>query len=242
MNSKYKALLVDLDDTLTVSQAQYAAAQKFTATYVARKYSLDLDQFYQLVKEKRLIVARNFPSVHTRHSRILIYRMAMDEMIGKYDLSLLPDLEDMFWEHFLNNIEVFPGVKVVLKKIRDSGVKIAIVSDGSLSLRIRKIKAAGLLHLVDEVVASEEVIFEKPFSAIFTLALSRLSVESHEAIMLGNNYKNDIRGAQLIGLRSGIFNPPENGHVEGQDGTIEADFEINEYDELLPEFGIVKNG
>lgn len=235
---KYKALLLDLDDTLTKSSLVYDRAQKFAATFVARKYSLDLEKFFEVVQEKRLIVARNFPTIHTRHSRILIFRMALDEMVGKYDLSLLPDIEDMYWEFFLNHIEVYPGVRETLTKIRDRGIKIAIVSDGSLSLRIRKAKAAGLLYLVDQVIASEEVIFEKPFSAIFTLALSKLHVENSQALMLGNNYKNDIRGAQLIGIRSGIFDPAEDGNVEGQDGTIKPDFIIKEYPELLTELGI----
>lgn len=234
----YRAVLFDLDDTLTKSSLVYDRAQRFAATFVARKYSLNTEEFCKLVEEKRLIVGRNFPSIHTRHSRILIFRMALDEMVGKYDLSLLPDVEDMYWEFFVNHIEVYPNVKHVLGRLKDAGVKIAIVSDGSLSLRIKKTKAAGLLHLVDQVIASEEVIFEKPFSAIFTLALSKLQVENFQAIMIGNNYKNDIRGAQLIGIKSGIYDPPTDGNLEGQDGTITPDFIIHDYNELFEVVGV----
>lgn len=232
---KYKAVLFDLDDTLIKSGQVYSRALKFAASFLARKYSLDVDDFYSLVAEKHLIVQRNFPTVHTRHSRILVFRMALDEMVGKYDLSLLPDVEDMYWEFFMNSIELFPEVEYVLSRIKDSGMKVAIVSDGSLSLRIRKVKAAGILHYVDQVIASEEVIFEKPFSAIFTLALSRLTLEPNEAVMVGNNYKNDIRGAQLIGIKAGIYDPVADGNVEGADSTIQADFVIKEYKQLLDE-------
>ncbi|WKZ31401.1 MAG: HAD-IA family hydrolase [Candidatus Dojkabacteria bacterium] len=235
---KYKAVLFDLDDTLTKSGKIYDRALRFASNFLARKYSLDTDEFYSLVAEKHLIVQRNFPTVHTRHSRILVFRMALDEMVGKYDLSLLPDVEDMYWEFFMNNIELFPNVEYVLMRIRDTGMKVAIVSDGSLSLRIRKVKAAGLLHYVDQIIASEEVIFEKPFSAIFTLALSRLKIEPNEAVMIGNNYKNDIRGAQLIGIRAGIYDPATDGNVEGKDAGVQADFTIKDYPELLTELGI----
>jgi putative hydrolase of the HAD superfamily len=238
---KYQAVLLDLDDTLIKSGKIYDRALKFAANFLSRKYSLDTDKFYNLVLEKHLIVHRNFPTVHTRHSRILVFRMALDEMVGEYDLSLLPDIEDMYWEFFMNNIELYPGVEHTLARIRDVGIKIAIVSDGSLSLRIRKTKAAGLLHYVDEVIASEEVIFEKPFSAIFTLALSRLNVESNEAIMVGNNYKNDVRGAQLVDIRAGIFDPPVDGNVEGQNGSINADFVLHEFTDLLDELEIKKS-
>ena len=232
---EYKALLVDLDDTLTKSWGLYSRSTELAATFLARKYSLDLEEFLKVVNDKHLIVHRNFPTVHTRHSRILVFRMALDEVVGKYDLSLLPDVEEMYWSFFLKNLSTFPDVESTLQKVRGKGIKIAIVSDGSLDLRIRKAKAAGLLHLVDEVIASEEVIFEKPFSAIFTLALSRLGVDAHDAIMVGNNYKNDIRGAQLIGIRSGLYDPPEDGNVEGQDGTVVEDFKITHWPEILKE-------
>ncbi len=234
----YRALLVDLDDTLTKSRLLYDRATHFSATFLARKYSLDLDKFYKLVKEKNLIVQRNFPTVHTRHSRILVFRLALDEMVKNYDLSLLPDVEDIYWNFFLNHLVLFPNVETAFNKLRNKGIKIAIVSDGSLNLRIRKAKAAGLLHLVDEVIASEEVIFEKPFSAIFTLALSKLSMDPKDAIMVGNNFKHDIRGAQLVGIRTGLYDPPVDGNVEGQDGTIKADFVFSDWLEILPEFGI----
>lgn len=239
---KYKALLVDLDDTLSKSSTLYTRASDFAAAFIARKYSLDLIKFKDLVMEKHMIVSRNFPTVHTRHSRILVFRMAMDEVLEKYDLSLLPYIEDLYWNFFLEHITLYPEVTTTFATLRQKGVKIAIVSDGSLYLRIKKVKATGLIHLVDEIIASEEVIFEKPFSAIFTLALSRLDIDPNQAIMVGNNFKNDIRGAQLIGIRSGLFDPPEDGHVEGQDGTIVADFVISSWSEILKEFELEQIG
>ena len=235
---KYKALLLDLDDTLTMSSKVYDKALRFGARFLSERYNLDEQKFYDSVLEKHLIVHRTFPTVHTRHSRILVYRMTLDEYMEDYDLALLPDVEDMYWDYFMKNLDLYPGVLETLKKVKEAGVLTAIVSDGDLSLRIRKAHSQGLLEYIDEVVASEEVIFEKPFSAIFTLALSRLKVQPSEAIMLGNNYKCDVRGAQLVGIRSGIYNPAEDAHVEGQDGTIEEDFEIKAYAELLTELGI----
>lgn len=235
---KYKAVLLDLDDTLTKSNLIYNQALRYAAEFLSKKYSLSLEELYSLLKEKYKVVSQSFPTVHTRHSRILIFRQALDEMVGKYDLSLLPDVEDLYWDFFLDHIETYPGVESTLAELRKHGIKIAIVSDGSLSLRIRKIKASGLMQYVDQVIASEEVIFEKPFSAIFTLALSRLEVEHYDAIMLGNNYKNDISGAQQVGIRSGIFDPIKDGNVEGKNETIKPDFILHQFPELLKEVGL----
>jgi putative hydrolase of the HAD superfamily len=235
---KYKAVLLDLDDTLLKSSLIYDRALRFTSDYLADKYRLDRENFFKSVMEKHLIVHRNFPTVHTRHSRILVYRMALEDTPMDYDLTLLPKVEDMYWEYFLDNVEVYEGVPETLAKIKENDMDIGIVSDGDLSLRIRKIKASGLIDYIDQLVASEEVIFEKPFSAIFTLALSRLSVEPHNAVMLGNDYKSDVRGAQMVGVRAGIFDPDKDAAVLNDDGSVDADFKINNFPELLEEIGI----
>jgi putative hydrolase of the HAD superfamily len=231
-------VLLDLDDTLLKSSLIYDEALKFTSDYLAHKYDLNKEQFYENISEKHLIVHRNFPTVHTRHSRILVYRMALEETGIDYDLTHLPKVENMYWEFFLDNVEIFEQVHETLAEIKANDIKVGIVSDGDLSLRIRKVKAARLIQYIDKLVASEEVIFEKPFSAIFTLALSRLNVEPAHAIMLGNDYKSDIRGAQMLGIRAGIFNPPEDGAVLNGAKNIKADFEINHFPEILDELGI----
>lgn len=234
---KYKAVLLDLDDTLIASSNVYDRALKYSADFLAEKYDLDSDKFYELAREKYSLVSHNFPTVHTRHSRILLFRLALDEMAGDYDIGVLPVVEDIYWNYFLENVKVFPGVEDTLKKLKKSKVQTAVVSDGDLSLRIRKVQASGLLKYIDEVVASEEVIFEKPFSAIFTLALSRLGVDPHEAVMVGNNYKNDIRGAQLVGIEAGVF-APEDGNVQEGDNGVKPDFIIKDFMELLKIVGI----
>lgn len=236
---KYKAVLFDLDDTLIQSSQVYDKALEHATKSLCREYDLDFDLFYEVVVKNHFIVRNNFPTVHTRHSRILVFRRALAELPKSYDIGILPEIEDIYWEYFLENVELYPDVIEMLKRIRESGIKTAIVSDGDLSLRIRKIRNAGLISLVDEIVCSEEVIFEKPFSAIFTLALSRLEVDPDQSLMVGNNYKNDVRGAQLVGMNAAIFDPSENGNPEGQNGSIKPDFVIHKYDpDLFVALGI----
>ncbi|MBN1374283.1 HAD family hydrolase [Candidatus Dojkabacteria bacterium] len=230
---KVKSVLYDLDDTLIKSSKIYDKALEFATRFLSEKYKLNHEDFFKLVQTKHLIVHKNFPTVHTRHSRILVFRMALDEVLDNYDLSLLPDVEDMYWDYFFNNIDIYPNVIKTLKTLRDRKIKIAIVSDGSLSLRIRKVKAAKLLEYVDELVASEEVIFEKPFSAIFTLALSQLKCDPAHAVMVGNDYKNDIRGAQLVGMKAGTYEPPVDASVYNNNEDIIPDFKLKDHQEIL---------
>lgn len=223
---------MDLDDTLIKSSKVYDRALEFASYYLAEKNDLKLTDFFPIVKKKDTLIRKNFPTVHTRHSRILVFRHALEEIGVAYSLSDLPTAEDIYWEFFDENVSLYPNVIENLKKIHEQGVKIAVVSDGDLRGRIRKIETVGLLPYIDQVFASEETIFEKPFAAIFTLALSKLKVQNTEAVMIGNNYKNDIQGAQLVGIKGAIFNPPEDGHVEGHDPEVVADFEFTHFDQL----------
>ncbi len=228
-----KAVLLDLDDTLITSSQVYRKALRYCSDFLANLYNLDKDEFFNISVQKHLLIQDNFPTVHTRHSRILVFRFALEEANVKYDLAILPEVEDMYWNYFLDTVQVFPEVFDTLSELKKMGLYLAVISDGSLALRIRKLEKTHILPFLDQVVASEEVIFEKPFSAIFTLALSRLQVEPEQAIMLGNDYKSDIRGAQMVGIKAGLFNPPKLGAVVGDPSDTTPDFEISRFSELL---------
>jgi putative hydrolase of the HAD superfamily len=163
----------------------------------------------------------------------------LDEVKANYSLSDLPEAEDLYWKFFDQNVEVYPNVYHALETIRMAGIQIGIISDGDLRGRIRKAESKGLLPYIDELFASEETIFEKPFSAIFTLALSKFEVKAQDSLMVGNNYKNDIQGAQLVGIKGAIYNPPIDGHVEGHDEAIVADYEFTDYLKLPEIMGIM---
>ena len=45
-SSKYKGLMVDLDDTLITSNQVYDKAMKYTSSFVAQKFGLDKEQNY----------------------------------------------------------------------------------------------------------------------------------------------------------------------------------------------------
>lgn len=83
---KYKAILFDLDDTLIQSSLVYRKALSHATDFLCQKYNLDFETFYKVVLRNHHIVRNNFPSVHTRHSRILVFRRALDEMMKNYDL------------------------------------------------------------------------------------------------------------------------------------------------------------
>ncbi|MGH7802796.1 MAG: HAD family hydrolase, partial [Candidatus Binatia bacterium] len=73
--------------------------------------------------------------------------------------------------------------------------------------------------LLDVVVESVKVGFEKPDLGIYRAALDRLALPAGEVVMVGDNFARDVKpakalGMQTIWLRRGSAPPPEEGFAD----------------------------
>ncbi len=98
---------------------------------------------------------------------------------------------------------VYPDTTLVLKSLREKGIRTAVVSNIAWDIRA-VLDAAGAE--ADEVVLSYEVGAAKPDPAIFEAALSRLGVAGSDALMVGDSVEND-GAAQLLGCAFALVDP-----------------------------------
>lgn len=87
-----------------------------------------------------------------------------------------------------------------------AGIKLAVVSnsEGTVEAMLNDV---GLGRHIETVVDSWVVGIAKPDPRIFHLALDRLGVAAHEAIMVGDIPVADIAGAQAAGIRAVLIDP-----------------------------------
>ncbi len=100
----------------------------------------------------------------------------------------------------------FPFARAVLEKLKGDGFKIGILSNWDRSLR-SILEREGLLSLFDEVVISSEVGYEKPDEKIFRIALEKASCQAAECLFVGDNYYDDVIGAEKLGIATALINP-----------------------------------
>jgi REG-2-like HAD superfamily hydrolase len=95
----------------------------------------------------------------------------------------------------------FDDVGPALRRMRDDGVKVGIVSnwDGRLG---HLLDGLGLGHLIDVVVSSASVGLHKPDPRIFALACERLDVQPAQCAHVGDHLYSDILGARAAGLHA----------------------------------------
>jgi putative hydrolase of the HAD superfamily len=125
-------------------------------------------------------------------------------MRGKLGFSL-PLSRAMTDDYFLSYPRFctgFPSMMETLHVLRDRGIKLAIVTNASVSFQTSAIEALRIKHLFDAIVISEAEGVRKPDRRIFGLTLGRLGVTAPEAVFVGDHPEIDVRGAQDAGMRA----------------------------------------
>jgi len=98
------------------------------------------------------------------------------------------------------------GVPAALAALRAAGFVVGCVSnsDGTVAQLLAQV---GLLPLLDPVIDSALVGFEKPDPGIFRVALERAGVAAAEAMHVGDLFAADVVGARRAGLEPVLLDP-----------------------------------
>lgn len=99
--------------------------------------------------------------------------------------------------------QVYPDTCEVLKSLRQSGIRTAVVSNIAWDIRA-VLSTAGAE--ADEYVLSYEVGAAKPDRRIFETALDRVGVAAEDALMVGDSVEND-GAARNLGCSFALVDP-----------------------------------
>ena len=109
----------------------------------------------------------------------------------KTELLIALDLEQTFWRTFLTNANLFPHTLDLINLLKSKKIPIAIVTDLTAHIQLRKLTYFGLHDIFDAVVTSEEAGLDKPDPSIFNLTLRKLKINSYDNVwMVGDNFLN----------------------------------------------------
>ncbi len=86
----------------------------------------------------------------------------------------------------------------------------AIITNGFPEAQHPKMRFSGLDSYFEKVIISEHVGWRKPQPEIFHFALSEMNAIADNSVMIGDNPKTDIRGAEKAGLKAIFYNPTGN--------------------------------
>lgn len=108
-------------------------------------------------------------------------------------------LRDRLMQLYLT-LAPFPEVERVLTRLKDAGLKTAILSNGSPAMLDAVVRAAGLEKLLDHVMSVEQVGVYKPHQKVYALASNTLCIPA-SAIAFQSSNAWDAYAASAFGMK-----------------------------------------
>ena len=216
-----RAIIFDLDNTLTdfmkmkdmaieaAVDAIIDAGLKLSRNELKEKiYAVYKEEGieYQNVFDKFLQVELGHIDYKILASAIVAYRRARDSALVLY-----------------------PHVTFTLMELMKRGLKLAVVSDAPARQVWQRLCDLNLQHFFHHVVTFEDTRERKPSPLPFRKALSLLSADASETLMVGDWPERDVVGAAQLGMKT-VF-----ARYGDTFGTVNsgADFDINDIIELI---------
>ncbi len=146
-----------------------------------------------------------------RMSKAQAFRQIMANCGAEAPEDLVAEMVRQDQELLLANARLFDDAIPFLTRLRDRGIKIAIVSNCTENTRAMLV-ATGVDKLVDELVLSCEVLSAKPSPGIFQHALRVLDVPAEAAVFVDDQARF-CAGSVAVGIRAAQI---VRGELDGQ--------------------------
>ena len=113
-------------------------------------------------------------------------------------------------DYFVSNCSIKPGLMphtlTALNYLKEK-YPLAIITNGFPEAQHPKMKSSGLDKYFDKVIISELAGWRKPQPEIYYHALEEMNAQAETSVMIGDNPKTDVRGAENAGLKAIFYNP-----------------------------------
>ena len=204
----YDVLFIDLDDTLYDFTSNSTDAYREVYAFMEYgRWFRSFEHYYEIywARNKELWVLY-------ADSKITKEQLNAERYTHPLRVMGVPDADAVgarFWEESMKRLplgaRLMPHAREVLEYLKPR-YRIYILSNGFAELQSRKMQSAGISHYFDGVVLSEDIGVNKPHRAIFDHALRVAGVTADRALMIGDNYEVDIKGAHGAGIDQVFYN------------------------------------
>ena len=226
MRADIQAVVFDLDGTLLDRRRSF---ERFVRNQWERfahcLQTADQEQYVQILVE----LDRDGYAPRTSLFTGLITRFRLPPGVAE---TLLDDYRAGFPSACL----LFPDAAETLSCLRTSGLKLGLITNGSIRMQSRKLQCLALSPLFDTILISDAEGISKPDRQIFHRALERLDTTPAQAVFVGDHPELDVAGARAAGMQAVWRRDPSVSRM------VEADCVIEELADLLTWLGLGRTG
>lgn len=124
----------------------------------------------------------------------------------RYKVSLLGEEKNLIL-NTLRKLRPYPEAAQSLQRLRDAGLRLAILTDSTAQVAEAQLAFAGLREHFEQVISADEIHCFKPAPEVYHLAYRKLSVEPEE-IRLVTTHDWDVTGALRAGCAAAFVARP----------------------------------
>jgi len=215
-------VLFDKDGTLVDSHLYWGRIIERRAHAVIRRYGLSGDSFAPLCFSMGLDhgTGRLRPegpiALVSREEVISLLHLELAGMGVDAPEATLGEIfvheHQAFLPELFNYVRILPGVVDLLVRLKEEGVKAAVVTTDTVPNTHETLGRLGVAHLFDAVVGKESTREPKTTGVPATLALQLLGLPAERGVCIGDA-PMDLIMAQKSGLRGGIW--VATGQIDG---------------------------
>ncbi len=217
---KYKAVFIDIDDTLLdyipCCREAFDAAMKALVTN--DQHPKTNDRLFQLFFE---ISGRLFSEAkHGLHTIAEVMDLYPQEFIEKSGLAdgLSADDQIQMTDTFKHAFRaawgtthtLVPGAREMLETLQAKGYRLFAASNSFGHLQRSRLEYAGILPFFEDTYISMDIGYDKPDIRFYQEALRRAHLEPSEVLMIGDSMTTDVLGAQAAGMDALFFDRRNN--------------------------------
>jgi HAD superfamily hydrolase (TIGR01509 family) len=185
----------------------------------------------RMAKERANLEMIEVPAADT-----LVQALALQGAIGTSE-DLLENAVAAFFAPEERAYPLIFGITEVLAKLKEMGLKLAVVSNATSGALIRRaLQRRGLLARFDHVAVSADLGPRKPDPSIFLGTTHALEVPAEACAMVGDLLDKDVEGARRAGMRAVLCDFLSNGVVPPPGGP-HPDAIVRQPAELVDLFG-----
>lgn len=192
----YKYVFLDLDDTIWDFHANARLSlQDMFEDRKLYKYFTDFNEFFDIYAKKNIELWEAYGKGEITKEFLMAerFRYPLAKM-GVDDLKLAEAIGIQYLDILPTKTTLMPYAEELLDYLYPK-YPLTIISNGFVEVQYKKLKSTNIVRYFSHVVLSESAKALKPDKKIFEYALTLNNAKASEAIMLGDSYEADIKGA-----------------------------------------------
>ena len=195
---KYKAIFIDIDDTIL----DYIPCCREAFEAAMPEHPEYFDIFFEISGR---LFSEAKRGLHTIAEVMELYPAEFMATIG-YPESAVEHFKHAFRAAWGHTHTLVPYSKETLEALRDKGYRLFAASNSFGHLQRSRLQHAGILHLFEDTYISMDIGYDKPDVRFYEEALRRCRLQPNEVLMVGDSMTTDIIGARAAGLDAVYFN------------------------------------